>query len=170
MQVGWLARIAVAATLACGTLVLASLPGSAQQPSASAITTARELLIAKGGDVLFIPIVNGVVQTVKNVFLPTNPGLSAELDEVAAKLQKELEPRRVELLTEVARVYAERFSEPELKALLAFYKSPLGRKMAMEEPKIVDESLSRAQTWGDALSGEVMAKFRVEMRKKGHDL
>jgi hypothetical protein len=124
----------------------------------------------KGGDVVFTPIVSGVVETVKNVFVPTNPNLGNELNEVATKLRKDYESKRVELLNEVARVYAERFSEQELKALVAFYKSPLGRKMAMEEPAIIDESMRRAQTWGDALSGEVMSRFREEMKKKGHDL
>jgi hypothetical protein len=107
---------------------------------------------------------------VKNVFLPTNPNLGNELNDVAAKLRKDYEPKRDELLNEVARIYAERFSEQELKALIAFYKSPLGRKMVMDEPTIIDESMRRAQTWGDALSSEVMERFRQEMKKKGHDL
>jgi hypothetical protein len=171
MQLGWFARIAIAAMLAGGSLVLSAAPGAAQQqPSPAAVAAARELLTLKGGDVLFSPIVSGVVETVKNVFVPTNPNLGAELNDVAAKLRKDYEPKRAELLNEVARVFAERFSEQELKALIAFYKSPLGRKMAMDEPAIIDESMRRAQTWGDALSGEVMEKFRHEMKKKGHDL
>jgi hypothetical protein len=172
MQVGWLAPIAVAATLSVGSLLLGADPSAAQQPQPSpgAVAAARELLVLKGGDVVFNPIVTGVVETVKNAFVPTNPNLGAELNEVAAKLRKDYEPKRAELLTEVAKVYAERFSEQELKALVAFYKSPLGRKMAIDEPQIIDESLRRAQTWGDALSGEVMDKFRQEMKKKGHNL
>jgi uncharacterized protein len=171
MQLGWLVRSVAAATLACGWLVAASVPGVAQQqPSPAAVASARELLALKGGDAVFNPIVNGVVETVKNVFVPTNPQLGKELNEVAAKLRKDYEPKRAELLNEVARVYAERFSEQELKALIDFYKSPLGRKMATDEPAIIDESLRRAQTWGDALSGEVMIRFREEMKKKGHDL
>ena len=170
MQVGWLARIAVAATIACGSLSMSGPVAAQQQPTPAAVTAARELLALKGGDVVFTPIVSGVVETVKNVFVPTNPNLGNELNEVATKLRKDYESKRAELLNEVARVYAERFSEQELKALVAFYKSPLGRKMAMEEPAIIDESMRRAQTWGDALSGEVMSRFREEMKKKGHDL
>jgi hypothetical protein len=171
MHFGWFARIALAATLAGGSLVLSAPPSAAQhQPSPTAVAAARELLALKGGDVLFTPIVSGVVETVKNVFLPTNPNLNNELNDVASKLRKDYEPKRSELLNEVARVYAERFSEPELKALIDFYKSPLGRKMVLQDPTIIDESMRRAQTWGDALSGEVMERFRQEMRKKGHDL
>ncbi len=171
MQLAWLTRLAVTAVLAFGSLSLLSEPGSAQKaPSPQAIATARELLTLKRGDVVFSPIITGVVETVKNVFLPTNPQLSKELNEVALQLRKEYASKQPELLNEVARVYAEHFTEAELKGLVVFYKSPLGQKMVKEEPAIIDESLRRAQTWGDALSGTVMTRFRQEMKKKGHTL
>jgi hypothetical protein len=171
MHLGWLARIAVAATLACGSLLVVSASGAAQQkPSPSAVAAAKELLILKGGDLPFNPVVYNVIEKVKNVFLPTNPNLGKELNEVAAKLRKEYEPKRAELINDVARMYAERFSEQEIKTLITFYKSPLGRKMVTEEPKIIDQSLNYVENWGNELSDEVLSKFREEMKKKGHDL
>ena len=171
MHLGWLARIAVAAMLACGSLLVVSAPGAAQQkPSPAAIAAAKELLILKGGDLPFNPVVYNVIEKVKNVFLPTNPNLSKELNEVAAKLKKEYDPKRAELLNDVARMYAERFSEEEIKSLITFYKSPLGRKMVTDEPKIIDQSLNYVENWGNELSDEVLSRFREEMKKKGHDL
>lgn len=171
MQFAWLARLAVAAVLALASLSLLSDPGSAQnKPTPQQIATAREVLTLKRGDVVFSPIIIGVVETVKNVFLPTNPQLTKELNEIALQLRKEYEPKQPELLNEVAKVYAERFTEPELQALVAFYKSPVGQKMVKEEPGIIDESMRRAQTWGDALSSKVLDRFREEMKKKGHTL
>ena len=171
MQSVWLARLAVAAMLAIGSLLLWSGPGLAQkEPTPQAIATARELLALKRGDVVFQPIIVGVVETVKNVFLPTNPQLGKELNEVALQLRKEYESKQPELLNEVAKVYAEHFSEAELKGLVTFYKSPLGQKMVTEEPTIIDDSLRRAQSWGDALSAKVLDRFREEMKKKGHTI
>ena len=171
MHLGWLARIAVAATLACGSLLVVSAPGAAQQkPSPAALAAAKELLVLKKGDIYFNLVPDGIVEKVKNVFLPTNPNLNKELNEVATKLKKYYEPKRAELLNEVARIYAERFSEQELKALIAFYKSPVGRKMVTDEPQIIDQSVRYAENWGDNLSGDVISKFREEMKKKGHDL
>ena len=171
MHLGWLARIAVAAMLACGSLLVASAPGWAQQkPSPAAIAAAKELLILKGGDLPFNPVVYNVIEKVKNVFLPTNPNLGKELNEVAAQLKKEYEPKRAELINDVARMYAERFSEQEIKTLITFYKSPLGRKMVTDEPKIIDQSLNHVENWGNELSDEVLSRFREEMKKKGHDL
>ena len=112
----------------------------------------------------------GVIEQVKGVFLQTNPMLSRELNEVAAQLRVEYAPRSAQLMDQTARLYAQAFTEQELKDALAFYKSPLGRKIVAQEPLIFDDSLHRVQQWANQLSEEVMNRMRAEMKKKGHDL
>jgi hypothetical protein len=73
-------------------------------------------------------------------------------------------------VNDVAKLYASRFTEQELKDILAFYKSPLGRKLIVEEPAILDQSMKNAQVWAENLSQEVIAKMRTEMKKRGHDI
>jgi hypothetical protein len=141
-----------------------------QQPSPAAIATAKELIEIKGALNIFEALVPGVIEQTKNLFLQTNPALSKDLNEVAAQLRAELAPRRAELTEQVALLYAQRFTEQELKSTLLFYKSPLGKKLAAEEPGFVDQSLHFAQDWANKLSEEVVGKMRVEMKKKGHDL
>jgi uncharacterized protein len=141
-----------------------------QQPSPAAIATAKELIEIKGALSIFEALVPGVIEQTKNLFLQTNPNLSKDLNEVAAQLRAELAPRRAELTEQVALLYAQRFTEQELKSTLLFYKSPLGKKLAAEEPGFVDQSLRFAQDWANKLSDEVVGKMRVEMKKKGHDL
>jgi uncharacterized protein len=141
-----------------------------QQPSPAAIATAKELIEIKGALNIFEALVPGVIEQTKNLFLQTNPNLFKDLNEVAAQLRAELAPRRAELTEQVALLYAQRFTEQELKSTLLFYKSPLGKKLAAEEPGFVDQSLRFAQDWANKLSDEVVGKMRVEMKKKGHDL
>ena len=88
----------------------------------------------------------------------------------AATLRTQLAPRTGELKDEIAKLYAARFTEAELKEMLTFFKSPLGKKLLQEEPRFVEASLGRAQDWANKLSEEVMGKFRAEMKKKGHNL
>lgn len=164
-----LARAACAAFVALAAVALA-LPARAQQPSAGALATASEILDLKGSMNIFEPVIPGVIEQAKNVFVPSNPNLSKELDEVALALRKELAPRSAALKTEVAKVYASRFTEQELKDTLAFYKSPLGKKLLAEEPPFVERTLQTAQDWANRLSEEVISKFRAEMKKKGHNL
>ena len=134
------------------------------------MAAAREMLMAKGGLEFFDPVVPNVIESVKNVFLPTNPNLSRELNEIAALLRKDFESKRSEVITNVTRIFAERFSEQELKQITAFYKTPVGQKLIKEEPAAIQDSLKSTKDWASAFSEVVMARFRSEMRKKGHEL
>ena len=167
MNTSVLSRFAVAAIF-CAGLGLA--PARAQEPSKAAITTAREVINAKGAAAMFNPVVHGLIETVKLSFAPTNPNLTTELNEVGQMLHQEYDPKSNELLDEVAKIYARHFTEHELKDLLVFYKTPLGQKWAKEEPVAIEEGLNRAKDWTDSFSEVVMARFRSEMRKKGKPL
>jgi uncharacterized protein len=166
-----IARTSRAVMLALGLAVAAGVGvADAQQPSPGAITTAKELIITKGAGAIYDPLVPGVIEHAKAVFLQANPMLGKDLNEVALKLRAELAPRGGEVINEVAKLYATRFTEQELKDALAFYKSPLGRKLLAEEPNLLDQSMKNAQTWADKLSEEVIAKMRAEMKKRGHEI
>jgi len=145
-------------------------PASAQEPSPSAIAAAKELMVAKGATNMFDPLIPGMIESAKNTFLPTNPGLFKEFNEVAAKLRTDLGPRREEVVNQIARLYAQRFTEAELKEITAFYKTPTGKKFVAQEPAIIDQGLKDAEEWSRKMSEEVLTRFRAEMKKKGHDL
>lgn len=140
------------------------------QPSAEAVETARQIIALKGGDNIFNSLIPGVIEQSRYMFEQQSPNLGTPLREVAGKLRNELAPRQAELNGEVAKVYASRFTEKEIKDLLAFYQSPLGRKLITEEPKAIDQSMSYAQDWARKLSDEVVVKIRAEMKKLGHDI
>jgi uncharacterized protein len=163
-----LSRIAFIATLVCACL--GPFAALAQQPSAAAVALARDVIITKGAGGLVDPLVRGVIESVKNSFVPTNPNLTRELNDVAAALHKELDGKRSEALDQLARAYAAHFTEQELKDLLVFYKTPLGQKFVKEEPAAIEDGLKRAQQWADTFADTVMARMRTEMQKKGHPL
>jgi uncharacterized protein len=128
------------------------------------------LISVKGAAAIYDPVVPGVVEQARRVLLQANPTLGKDLNEVALKLRAEYAPRGAEILNEVAKLYAARFTEQELKDALAFYKSPLGRKLLAEEPTVLDQSMKSAQSWADRLSQEVITRIRVEMKKRGHEI
>lgn len=71
---------------------------------------------------------------------------------------------------EMARLYATRFTEPELKEVLAFYTSPTGKKLLNEQPQVAELTLKFAQDWSNKLSDEVVGKMREELKKRGHPM
>lgn len=156
-----LAAVAVA-------LALASPVAYAQQPSTAAMTTARDIVTITGSAALFDPLISGVIEQAKLLYLQQNPALAKDLNDIAAQLRKELAPRLSELKDEVAKNYATAFNEQELKDLLAFYKSPVGSKLLVEQSKIADSSMRFAQTWANTLSEQVVVRMRDELKKKGH--
>jgi uncharacterized protein len=163
-----LAALLALAVIGMAKPVLAQAPS--QAPSPAAILIAKQIVEIKGVRKLFQPLIRGVVEKVKDQFMQTDFMWAKDLNEVAAQLETEYAPRVDELVDASAKIYASHFTEPELKQILAFYQTPLGRKVVAEEPKALDESVANAGNWGDNLSEEVIAKMRDEMRKRGHDL
>jgi uncharacterized protein len=168
-MVGFFVPVARAALLALA-LVAAAGAAQAQQPSPAALASARELMEIKGVKSLVEPVVVGVIEQTKGTILQTNPGLTKDLDEVSVQLRNEYQPRVAEVTNEIVQLYAQRFSEQELKEAIAFYKSAAGKKMLAEEPRILDATYARLQQWAIRFQDEVMTRVRAEMKKRGHNL
>lgn len=165
-----MSRLRAAAITIAALLALATQSQAQQKPSANAVATAKEIITTKGALSLFTPLVSGVVEQAKLLFLQQNPNLQKDLNDVAASLRTEYQPRFSEIGDEISRIYATQFTEQELKDLLAFYKSPLGKKLVTAEPQIAEQGLKFAQDWANKLSEEVITRMRAEMKKKGHDI
>jgi hypothetical protein len=163
-------RLALVAALALACAFAGGAAAQAPTPTPGALAAAKELVMLKGGDAMFAPLIPGVIESAKNQLVPTNPQLVGPLNEVATQLHKEYEPKRAELLELVAKTYAQHFTEAELKEIVAFYKTPAGKKMLTEEPAALNQSLTAAQNWANDFSDAVIQRFRTEMQKKGHKL
>ena len=150
-----------------GALVAISPWAHSQQPSAAAMASAKELIATTGATTLFSPLIPGVVEQAKLLFLQQNPTIGAQLNEVAAKVRTDLAPRFSEISDQVAKFYATAFTDQELKAIIAFYHTPAGKKLLDEQPKIADASMHFAQEWANKLSDEVIGKMREELQKRG---
>ncbi len=144
-------------------------PPRAQEPSAVAAALGREIIELKGGINIFDLVIDGVVEHHRRLLLQSDPNLDTDLTEVAKKLRVELVSRRPEIHAEIGRAYAVQFTEPELRQIAAFYKTPLGKKLIDGEPKAIDEATKRIDVWSTKFAEEVMEKMKVELRKKGHN-
>ena len=140
--------------------------GAQPNPSPTALLLAKELIDVKGATKAFDPLIAGVIEYHKRVFIQGNPNLSRALDEVAQKLLVEMQPRTAELHQNLARVYAQHFTVQELKDALAFYKTPLGQKLVTEEPKVLDDAMKSADSWSSKFATEIVTRIRAEMKKK----
>jgi uncharacterized protein len=158
------------ALIALSDAALAQQKPQAGEPSANAIKVAREIIDLKDAAVLFGAMVPGVIERVKAMLLQTSPTLGKDLEDVATNLRKSLASRTNDLLNDVAWVYASRFTEAELKEIVTFYRTPTGKKVIAWEPQVFEDAMNGLQGWQEKFAEEVIARFRADMKKRGHDL
>ena len=113
-----LRRAARPAIFAAALVALAPALNAQPKPSPAAVAEAQKLITLTGAANLFTPLIAGVVEQAKLLFLQQNPALGKDLNEVAAKLRTDLTPRFSELSNEMATFYATEFTEPELKEIV----------------------------------------------------
>ena len=167
-----LSGILSAACLALG-LALTALPAAAQQPkpaSPTAIAAAKEILMMKHADAMYANAVPALVQKTKDQLLQSNLNYQKDLNEVAVIVAQKLAGREKEIGDGMAAVYAQAFTEQELKDLLAFYKSPLGQKLLTAEPQAIQQSMAFMNQWAQSFAEMINGEFRGEMRKRGKEI
>lgn len=72
--------------------------------------------------------------------------------------RKELMESTSELYTQIAEIYMESFTEAEIDQILAFYETPVGKKMVATLPEITQKGMELGQAWGMKLQ-PIMAKY-----------
>jgi hypothetical protein len=168
-----------AASLAFG-LAVAGVPAVAQQAPASvpplkqaspaAIAAAREILTMKNASAMYASAVPNIVQQTRDQLMQSNLNYQKDLNEVAVIVAQKLAGREKEIGEGMAKVYANEFSEQELKDLVTFYKSPLGQKLLSTEPRAIQFSMSYMNQWAQIFAEAVNGEFRAEMRKRGKEI
>src|SRR3954464_12724234 len=178
-------KIVAAAGLAMG-LALAGAAAHAQQPAAkqappaaapalkpaspAALAAAKEILAMKNANAMYSNAVPNIVDQTKNALVQSNLNYQKDLNEVAVIVAKNLAGREQEIGDGMAKIYANEFTEQELKDLVAFYKSPLGQKLLATEPRAIQFSMSYMNQWAQVFAQTVNEQFRTEMKKRGKDI
>ena len=160
------------------SLALIGAPAFAQQKDApaaiplkpaspAALAAAKEILTMKNASAMYASAVPNLVEQTKNALIQNNLNYQKDLNEVSLIVAKNLAGREKEIGEGMAQVYANEFSEQELKDLVAFYKSPLGAKLLAAEPRAIQFSISYMNAWAQNFASVVDTQFRAEMKKRG---
>jgi hypothetical protein len=179
---GILSAAGLAATLALvGAPAMAQAPKQGAAPAApqtqplkpaspAALAAAKELLAMKNAAAMYQAAVPNIVEQTKNALIQQNLNYQKDLNEVAPAVAKNLAGREKEIGDGMAQVYANEFSEQELKDLVTFYKTPLGQKLLVAEPRAIQFSMGYMNQWALQFAGTVNEEFRSEMKKRNKPL
>ena len=139
------------------------------QPSPSHMAVAREVAISSGMTRSFDVMTEPLLSQLKQMNV-TRPEIRTDLDQVVNLIRPEVEQKKQIMVDNAARAFATKLSEPELKEIAAFYKSPAGVKYVNMQPGILDDIVSDMSLWSQQLSEFIIARAREEMGKRGHQL
>ena len=96
----------------------------------------------------------------------TNGGIPAAVwDEFTGICTEEMK-----LEEPVIAIYDANFSTDEIKQLVAFYQSPVGRKIMVQLPQLMQQSVTMGQSWGQQAGARAVERIRALAKQKGYDL
>ena len=131
-------------------------PPVPEAPAAPAVDPAfevdiRALLKATGAGSMGVQMMDQMITSLKPM-APQLPG--AFWDDVRAEFNAD------ELVNLVVPIYAKHLTHEDVKGLISFYESPVGRKMIAVQPVLMAESMEVGQAWGQEIALRVVAKMQ----------
>jgi len=137
------------------------------EPSAEAISAARELLSATGVARQFEAMIPMFSEQIAKIYIQQQPQHEKTIREVFTALAERMASRKSELIEEVVAVYARSFSATDLKELATFFASGAGQRFVEMQPQLLPETMRIGQRWGDRIGREIEIEMRQELRRKG---
>lgn len=89
--------------------------------------------------------------------------LGLELDDFLVKYRdRMMEDSFLELVDMLLPVYKRHFTEGDLDAIIAFYQTDAGKKLAQETPLLTKEAMEIGQLWSMKIGREVLEEMKQE--------
>jgi hypothetical protein len=157
--------------LACALLTLAlAAPLRAQTPpSPDALAAATELAALMSGDTVSQMSAALTAQIWPNIERQLGPKVdAATLTELRGEFEQSLAKFTTEVMHDSPAVYARHFTAEELRAMLAFYKSPVGQKALHTMPAVMAELGQQMAPRMQAFQEDLHAKMEATLKKHGY--
>ena len=122
------------------TLLIGISPVSAQGQNKEYQETLHKMLLLSGG----LATVDTMVPQIIGMMKQQVPAMPDSVSRQIEDLMAEYFPKMLEMMTPI---YAKYYTEEDLDGLIAFYESPLGKKMASTQPLILKEVMGVVPQW-----------------------
>ena len=157
------------ASIAVAALVVLSFgaPAKAEQ-NAEAMKLAHEIMDITHASALGDQMMTAMMKVLTNSMVASNPGKAKEIDEIINQIVvPEFRKSLPDLMDQSAQTYADNFSVDELKQLLAFYQSDIGKKLIERQPAMLRQQSLIGQVFAQTLMGRVRDKIVKALQEKG---
>ena len=158
---------ALVAIALSATIIAVSAPAMAQEVPPEQLALARKYVeLTDRSAVYETTLVEIAVGSMRQI-VQQNPEIAEQTNTAISKILEEYKGRKGELLDQFARVYAVRFTIPELQEIVAFYESPTGKKLAGANAEANTDLQRVLQVFTNNVRPEFFAKLRAELRAQG---
>jgi uncharacterized protein len=133
-----------------------------------ALKVARQILDVTDASDRANQALMATMKSLSGIIEAANPGKAKEIDELLnGLLAPEFHKDLGELLDVTSRTYADNFTADELRQILAFYQSDVGKKLIERQPAIIQKQSQIGQARGLAVYASIREKLLKALREKG---
>lgn len=143
-----------------GTSVYAQPAPGGKQADPAYVSRLNELMELGGSMKVYENVVNQMIDIYKQQF----PDIPAEYWQIVREEVNNISLS--ELIEKLAPVYARYLTLEDLDGVIAFYKSPVGRKLSESTPMISAESVQIGAQWGMEIGKTLEAKLRAKIESQ----
>jgi uncharacterized protein len=112
-------------------------------------------------------VVTQMTQAIKKI----RPDLPSELfDVLREEVIGVIEESLPVYVSTIIPLYHKHYTHDEIKELIRFYHTDLGKKAIRIMPTLMQESMSLGQQWGQALAPEIQRRVKERFKTEGVDL
>ena len=111
----------------------------------------RQLMNMMGSGQLGVQVVKNIIASYKKQMPDVDPKF---WDDFVNDVKPD------DLVNLVVPIYAKYFTDDDIKGMMAFYNSPVGKKLIANLPLITQESMQVGGAWGKQLSDKIMQRLK----------
>lgn len=142
--------------------------GSACFAQSSNVSTARELVTTMRFADQFRVMLPAMLQSIKPAIVQGRSDVALIYDANIPLLMDAMSAKLDGLTDNMAAIYAENFTETELRDLIAFYKTPTGQKLLQKTPLLAQQTMAAGQTFGATAAREAQRVMLERAQKNVH--
>lgn len=164
------AVLALGAVLGCGGQKSATTGTSSNPPANPATYDAdvREFMAATGSDSVAYQMANYISASIIGSLVSQRRDVNQQQVEAAKQEVDAFLATKVPALSDsITALYKSHYTQDDVRQLVAFFKTPAGKKFAETTPIVVREGSMIGDRWGRELSPELGQRLMARLAKEG---
>lgn len=165
-----LSGLAAAAVLALSLAFGAAAPAVSQEISPEQLALARKYVDLTNKAQIFEAIAAMTASQTSKLLSQSNPEIAKQIDDQIGKSLEARKGKSDELYNQIARIYAVTYTQEELQAIVTFYETPAGQKLADNAMTVNQDVAKVMQVYTSNFGTEFVREVRAALKAAGYNV